>query len=95
MKVIDVKHVEDCFDGSMIKELLLDSEISKEFVFAMGAGGQVQFFADFPRPFFKVRMENLYDLKGIANQRTMRVHLKSVKLFALDDLRKKIESLRL
>ena len=91
MKVVDVKHVEDCFDGSLIKELLLDSEITKELIFALGEGGTVQYFGHFARPFFKIRVEGLYDLKGIEGNRTMRVHLKSLERFAVENMKAKIE----
>ncbi len=92
MKVVDVKHVEDCFDGSLIKELLLDSEITKELIFALGEGGTVQYFGHFARPFFKIRVEGLYDLKGIEGSRTMRVHLKSLDRFTMDDMKVRIET---
>jgi hypothetical protein len=94
MKVIDVKHVEDCFDGSLIKELLLDTEISKELIFALGEGGDVQYFGHFARPFFKIHVKGLYDLKGIEGNRTMRVHLKSVERFTIEDMCERIAQCR-
>lgn len=94
MKIIDVKHVEDCFDGSLIKELLLDTEISMALISALGEGGDVQYFGHFARPFFKIRAEGLFDLKGIEGCRTMRVHLKSVERFTMEDMRRKIEGFR-
>ena len=92
MKVIDVKHVEDCFDGSLIKEILLDTDISKELIFRLGEGGKVRYYDNFARPFFKVSVEELYDLKGIEGNRTMRVHMKSQKKYTLDEFLVKIES---
>lgn len=77
MRVIGIKHVEDCFDGSFIKELCFDREISKEMVFFLGRGGDVQYFETFARPFFKIRIKSKYDLKGIVGNRTMRIHLKN------------------
>ena len=85
MEVIEVRHVEDCFDGSLIKELLLSSEVSKELIFALGKNGDVQYFAHFARPFFKIRVSGIYDVKGIKGNKTMRIHLKHPKQYTLDD----------
>ena len=93
MEVIEVKHVEDCFDDSSIYELLLDADISKEWIFAVGEGGHVQYFDNFAKPFFKIRVDGMYDLKGIQGTRTIRVHLKSRQDFTLDDFLAKITSL--
>jgi hypothetical protein len=93
MKVIDVKHVEDCFDGSLIYELLLDADIDKDLIFAIGEGGYVQYFDKFAKPFFKIRMTGQYDLKGIAGERNLRIHLKSLEVFTLEDFIALIESL--
>lgn len=85
MEVVEVKHVEDCFDGSLIKELLLSHEISSELIFALGKKRDVQYFAHFARPFFKIRVPGVFDLKGIEGNRTMRIHLKNPKEYSLDD----------
>jgi hypothetical protein len=77
MRVIEIKDVEDCFDGSFIKELLFDREITKELVFHLGRLGDIQYFDTFARPFFKIRVKSKYDLKGIVGNRTLRIHLKS------------------
>ena len=85
MRVIGIKHVEDCFDGSSIKELLFDSEITKELVFSIGREGDMQYFEDFARPFFKIRIQSKYDLKGIVGNRTIRVHLMTPTATALSE----------
>jgi hypothetical protein len=85
MVVIDIKHVEDCFDGSLIKELLLSGEISKELIYTLGKGGSVQYFAHFAKPFFKIRVPGIYDLKGIQGNKTMRIHLKDPEKYSLND----------
>ncbi len=86
MKVNEVKHVEDCFDGSLIKELLLSEGITKELIYKLGSKGDVQYFAHFARPFFKIRVAGLYDMKGIEGNKSMRVHLKEPGNFTLDNL---------
>lgn len=90
MNALEVRHVEDCFDGSLIKELLLPYKISKELVYALGRGGNVQYFAHFARPFFKIRVPSLYDVKGIEGNKTMRIHLKHPNQYALDDFLERV-----
>lgn len=84
MKVIKIKHVEDCFDGSLIKELLLSEEITEEFIYKLGVSGEIQYFPHFARPFFKIRVNCIYDLKGIVGNTTLRIHLKNPKEYSLD-----------
>lgn len=93
MRVIDAKHVEDCFDGSLIKELLLSEAITKAFIFALGKEGHVQYFPHFARPFFKIRVHRLYDVKGIEGNNTMRVHFKDPQRYALEAFMRDIASL--
>ncbi|MFH0733284.1 MAG: hypothetical protein V1773_03450 [bacterium] len=92
MKVMQIKHVEDCFDGTLIKELLLDCEITKEIVFKLGQKGDVQYFDHFERPFFKIRVKGLYDIKGIAGNLTIRIHLKKPAEYTLDDFIRVLEN---
>jgi len=93
MKVIETRHVEDCFDGSLIKELLLAEEITKQFILLLGKDGNVQYFSHFARPFFKIRLAGLYDIKGIEGNKTMRIHLKNPDKFTLDNFIKNIRSM--
>jgi hypothetical protein len=82
MKVLTMRPIEDCFDGSSIRELTLDVPVTRELVTVLGAGGTIQYFADFPRPLFRVRVEGRYDIKGIAGESTIRVHLKHPERFS-------------
>ena len=84
MPVVDIKNVEDCFDGTSIREVLLSFEITKAQIFALGKEGKLQYFADFARPFFKIRVEGRYDLKGIEGNNTIRVHLKNPGEYSID-----------
>ena len=85
MKVIEIKHVEDCFDGSLIKELLLSEEITKEFIHKLAMDDFLQYFPHFARPFFKIRKNGTYDIKGIEGNNTMRIHLKKPDEYSLNE----------
>ncbi|HSV98988.1 MAG TPA: hypothetical protein VLI39_02375 [Sedimentisphaerales bacterium] len=73
MKIVDVKHIEDCFDGSYLHELLFDSEITRDFILGLRSAAEVQYYPDFARPFFKATVPGRFTLKGIEGNQTARV----------------------
>ncbi len=75
MKVVKFDKIEDCFDGSQVKELFLDEPISKEFIRHLGVLGKLQYFPDFARPFFKVDSPSRFSVKGVEGNQTMRIVL--------------------
>lgn len=93
MQVTDIKHVEDCFDGSMISELRLSKRITKELIFSLGQDGNIQYFSHFARPFFKIRVSGFYDVKGIEGNKTMRVHLKNPSRHSLKTFIENLENM--
>ena len=64
MKVVKIKHIEDCFDGSFIKELLLDRVITKPYLNNLGKLGVMKYYATFARPFYRIDFEKSY-IKGV------------------------------
>ena len=76
MNVIDIKHIEDCFDGSFIKELLFDETVTPTFIEALGTHGKLQYFKDFARPFYKVVFRNDFYIKGVEGNTTARILLR-------------------
>ncbi len=84
MRIIEIKHIDNCFDGTVIKELLFSSVIKKELIFKLGKEEEIQYFAHFERPFFKVSVKGLYDLKGIEGNKTMRIHLKQPQKYTIE-----------
>lgn len=74
MKVIEIKKIEDCTDGSLTREILLDTAITKDFIFYLGKPGKMQYFPEFPRPFFKINANGIA-VKGIQDTKSLRVVL--------------------
>ena len=93
MKVVAVTHIEDCFDGSLIKEVLLSDAIEKKFIFALGENGNIQYFSTFARPFFKIRIRGIFDVKGIEGNKTMRVHIKNPEKYSIEDFMRNVNAL--
>lgn len=73
MQVLQVETVEDCFDGSFIKEFLLSDLTSEAFIKKLGESGELEYFPDFPRPFFRIERKNVYQIKGVLKSQTIRV----------------------
>ena len=74
MRVIEVKHIEDCVDGSSIREFVLDGEITKDFVDRSSQFAEkVQYFGGLERPFFKLETAGRFIVKGVEGNCTLRV----------------------
>jgi hypothetical protein len=75
MKVVSVKKLEDCFDGSLISEVRFDKPITHEFIefICAQASGKYQYFKEFARPFFKADFIDLFIIEGIQGALSARV----------------------
>lgn len=76
MRIINSKLIENCFEGTDIKEILLDKEITKEFIFYLKGDSFMQYFPSFSKPFFKIDVSGKYIIKGIVGFKSLRVILK-------------------
>ena len=75
MKIVKVKDIEDCFDGSFIKEFLYDKKVTKDFIHYLGKTGKLDYFPDFARPFYKLSCPKKYTLKGVEGSNSSRITL--------------------
>lgn len=73
MKVVRLENLEDCFDGSFIKEFELDEMLSESLVKKLGQGCFFEYFADFPRPFFRIEKKDFYQIKGVVASNKIKV----------------------
>ncbi len=73
MTIIAIDDVESCFDGSWIKNVHLNSSVSPQFIEYLTPFGQMQYFPDFARPFFKLHVDGKYLLKGIEGNSVIRM----------------------
>lgn len=74
MKVTGIIDIEDCLDGSFIKEILLDNPVTPGLIHHLGQMGSLQYFPHFPRPFFRVDGKGIM-FKGIEGNNTIRITL--------------------
>ena len=73
MRLVTEKVVEDCFDETFIIEYLLDKPINKDFIDYLGQNCNLEYYPKFAKPFFKVECIHKYIIKGIEEQKTLRV----------------------
>jgi len=70
LRITDVRTVEDCIDGSSTYSYEFDSEWTSDEIGRLSSLGRLQYFADFPRPFFRVLCSGGGQLKGVEGERT-------------------------
>lgn len=88
MKILVIKDIENCFDGTFIKEIYFTSEMDKHFIeFLCMMADSKQYFGDFGRPFFKAEYDNRFSLKGVEGEKSLRAIFKN-------DIEKSVQSFR-
>ncbi len=73
MRVVEAKKIEDCLDGSMIKDFSMDEPVDRSFIRHLGVDGTLEYFPDFARPFYRVTKDGMYVLKGVEGNTTFQV----------------------
>jgi len=87
MRITGRKKIEDCFDGSSVYGYLFDAPLCRADILAMKRFGELDYFPDFPRPFFRVRSPEGAFVKGVEGDAGCKVILprkdreKAEKLF--------------
>jgi hypothetical protein len=65
MKLINIEKLEDCLDGSMVFKYSVKEKIDETVMRRLAAGGRLQYYPDFPKPFFKIITADGLQVKGI------------------------------
>jgi len=65
MKLVEARKIEDCFDGGYRLEYRFDGPVAEAFMRRLAEGGRLDFFPDFPKPFFKIFRDDGLQIKGI------------------------------
>lgn len=68
MRIVAIRKVEDCFDGSTIYAYGFECPWTREDILQLNGLGQLDFFEDFPRPFFRVLVEGGCQVKGVEGE---------------------------
>ncbi|RJP26471.1 MAG: hypothetical protein C4527_15015 [Candidatus Omnitrophota bacterium] len=73
MKITEIKKIEDCFDGSTVYGYTFDAVWTQDRIQQFRTLGNLDYFPDFPRPFFRVCQKNGVQIKGIQGDNNCRV----------------------
>lgn len=93
VRIAQVKALQDCFDGSFMKEVLFDESIGKEFIEHFGKLGELNYYPEFARPFYKIVVRGAFTIKGVEGNSTLRLILKRDRAQeALEDFQSKVRS---
>ena len=75
MKIIKIKKIGDCLEGSNVRDILLDNTVDKKFIEYIGELGKLIYNSSMDKPFYKVIVRGQYTLKGAETNKTIRVLL--------------------
>ena len=73
MRVVSVRKVEDCFDGSSVFTYHFAGALTVEEIRGLETVGRLELFEDFPRPFFRLLTPEGLQVKGVAGETSCRV----------------------
>jgi hypothetical protein len=73
MKITRSSEVKKFKSGYLLKEYLLDENITSGFIEFLGYLGISEYFPDFARPFFRITSEGKFVIKGINGNSSFQV----------------------
>ncbi|OFX77621.1 MAG: hypothetical protein A2X12_06285 [Bacteroidetes bacterium GWE2_29_8] len=74
MNIEKIINIEDCFDGSYIREFVFNKDITYDFVNMIKKDGELYLYDKFPRPFFKIDIIEKCLIKGIIGNKSLKIH---------------------
>ncbi len=73
MKIVSSQKIEDCFDGSVIYEYIFDVVWDYKKLLVFKHFGELEYYKDFPRPFFRILNSSGLNIKGVGGGNSCRV----------------------
>ncbi len=75
MRIVEIRNLDDCFDQGIMKEILFDQEVDSDFIEFLGNQGDLSYYPDFGRPYYRMDSPNGYIIKGVEGNNHSRVIL--------------------
>lgn len=75
MNITATRVIETCLDGTSTIEKTLDQAIDRRFIYHLGALGNLEYFADFSRPFFRITRPGAFIIKGVEGGNTFEIFI--------------------
>lgn len=86
MRITKTKKIDGCLEGTNVRDLQLDSALTKGFILYLGGFGKLIYNENMEKPFFTLIVKGKYTLKGAQGNRTIRAILPdNSEISTLDD----------
>lgn len=72
-RIVDISQLEDCLESTVVQKITVAPPLDEELMRCLAIGARLQFFAHFPRPYFRIERSGLYVIQGIIGNTTFRV----------------------
>jgi hypothetical protein len=93
MKILEQRKLEDCIDGSQIFQYSFDMPWTEQRILSLKKLGRLDYFKDFPRPFFRLCGNRGLQLKGVGGGTACLIFFpRTGKEVLLEDIRTFFES---
>jgi hypothetical protein len=86
MELLEIQDVEDCFDGSYIRNFIFAAEISESMVIKLGEGRKLNLLKDFPKPFYQI-IDKKFQIKGAIGNKYFQIIIYSKDTQFEDELK--------
>ncbi len=73
MRLLESTRLEDCFDGGAVYRYRTDQPWTREAIQSLTRFGELDYFGDFPRPYYRVRNSSGLQVRGLEGERTCTV----------------------
>lgn len=80
MQILKTNKFKRCVDGTMLKEYLVDGEVTRELLAYLGEFGTVKVMDNLKQPFFSFSKEEYFSIKGMVGDQTLYVRYHEVHL---------------
>ena len=72
-RVTSIRPLEDCFDGSRVREFAIDEPLDETVMRILAEGSLLAYYPEFPRPYFRIQRRGVCIIQGVIGKRTFRV----------------------
>ena len=73
MKITKIEKLKDCLGGKYINKFFLSEVTNETFIRSLSKYGKLNYYRDFPRPFYKLMLDKGGSIKGVEGENTLHV----------------------
>lgn len=72
-RVVAIRQIEECLDGTTIKEFDLDTPLDEPLMRQIVEDGKLRYYPEFPRPYFRIDRIDGAVIQGVFGTSTLRI----------------------